>query len=83
MSEQTRIPVWSMEVDSVCAHFKSAVTGISSEEARTRFIAYGPNRIQEKNTVQPYRIFLRQFYSPPRDGAICCGYIDRHTWGLA
>lgn len=38
-------------------------TGLSSKEAVRRFQEVGPNELKQQNKVQPYMIFLRQFWN--------------------
>jgi len=43
------------------AVLKSTEEGISSEEARSRLVKYGPNRLEELHKISPIQIFLEQF----------------------
>lgn len=35
--------------------------GLSEEEAKNRFLRFGPNRLEEKKAISPLKIFLEQF----------------------
>src|SRR6187397_894299 len=42
----------------------AALGGLSSDEARRRLIAYGPNEIEREPATPGWRILARQFNSP-------------------
>jgi P-type Ca2+ transporter type 2C len=56
-------PWHSLSAAEVLAHFDSAVTGLSGQEAAQRLAAYGPNELQEGKRISLLQIFVSQFKS--------------------
>lgn len=50
-----------MHIDQALTELHSTSQGIAEEEARNRFIQYGPNELLEKKKKTPLRMFLDQF----------------------
>jgi Ca2+-transporting ATPase len=47
--------------DQILSLFKTKLSGLSDEEAKTRLEKYGPNQITVKNQISPFLLYLQQF----------------------
>ncbi|MBD3310740.1 calcium-translocating P-type ATPase, SERCA-type [Candidatus Woesearchaeota archaeon] len=55
---------YDKEVKAVLKELNTSEKGISEAEAKRRLERYGPNKLEEKEKVSPWKIFLQQFKSP-------------------
>jgi Ca2+-transporting ATPase len=51
----------TLSINDSLEQLKSAKTGLSEEEAKSRYLKYGPNIIKGKEKISPFKIFLSQF----------------------
>jgi Ca2+-transporting ATPase len=49
-----------MRTDEAFLKLESSPGGLSNEEAKKRIERYGPNQLEEKNRVTPFKVFIRQ-----------------------
>ena len=54
----------NLSPDEALEAISSRRSGLSSSEAKTRLLRYGPNRLQGKKKTPPAIVFLKQFLSP-------------------
>ena len=57
-------PFWSMNVEEVLRNLETKVEGLSEEEAKKRFLTFGPNEIKDGRHFSGLKLFLDQFKSP-------------------
>ena len=57
-------PFWSKEVNEIAQRVNSSINGLSEKDAQEILRSVGPNRIQSKERVTPFGLFLNQFKSP-------------------
>ncbi|WP_321420222.1 cation-transporting P-type ATPase [uncultured Methanomethylovorans sp.] len=50
-----------MRTDEAFLKLESSPRGLANEEAKKRIEMYGPNQLEEKNRVTPFKVFIRQF----------------------
>jgi P-type Mg2+ transporter len=58
------IPYWCQTSDQILSNLKSQATGLTSGEAATRLANDGPNALETREKVTPWKIFWNQFNSP-------------------
>lgn len=58
------VAYWAMPTDEYLAGLDTRKDGLSSEEARARMRAYGPNAIRSRSDTSAAVVFARQFRSP-------------------
>lgn len=62
MPESPHQKAWhARSIQDCLSELKSGTKGISSEEAAARLLRHGPNRIEERKRVPPWKMFLLQF----------------------
>ncbi len=49
-----------MRTDEAFLKLESSPRGLANEEAKKRIEMYGPNQLEEKNRVTPFKVFIRQ-----------------------
>ncbi len=49
-----------MRTEEVLLELKSSPGGLSNEEAKKRLIRYGPNQLEEKNRITPWKVLVKQ-----------------------
>jgi Ca2+-transporting ATPase len=49
-----------MHIDEAFLKYESSREGLSNEEAKKRLSIYGPNQLEEKNKVTPFKVLIRQ-----------------------
>ncbi|MBC7085120.1 MAG: cation-transporting P-type ATPase [Methanomethylovorans sp.] len=49
-----------MHTDEAFLKYESSREGLSNEEAKKRLSIYGPNQLEEKNKVTPFKVLIRQ-----------------------
>lgn len=49
-----------MHTDEAFLKYESSGEGLSNEEAKKRLSIYGPNQLEEKNKVTPFKVLIRQ-----------------------
>ncbi len=57
------IPYYNKSIQDIEIILKTTEHGLSHEEAKQRLKQYGCNQLKEKEKVNPFLIFLRQFHS--------------------
>lgn len=55
---------WSIPSEDILKNFKAPKDGLTNEEAKKRFITYGPNSIRPQKSDSALLLFLSQFKSP-------------------
>jgi len=55
---------YNLSSEDVLSGLNSRRSGLTSVEARARFLHYGPNALEKKKKASPVVLFLRQFLSP-------------------
>lgn len=55
---------YQLSAQEIFAQLHTQDTGISSAEATSRLLHYGPNMLQEKKKISPWMIFFSQLTSP-------------------
>ncbi len=55
---------WRQTTESLVSQFNSALSGLTSDEARRRLEQSGPNTLKVSHRDTPVMLFLRQFKSP-------------------
>jgi P-type Mg2+ transporter len=55
---------WGVSASEMLQHLETAKEGLSSEEARQRFVRYGSNLLQPQKRSNVLRLLLAQFKSP-------------------
>ena len=65
MDSKERGAVWhTLSPEALCAELATdPASGLTDEEARRRFLAYGPNELPPAAPISPLVVFLRQFAS--------------------
>ncbi len=58
---EERIDWYRKDLEEIFQILDTSPEGLSSSEARERFLNYGPNRIEEKKKKSAFLLFLRQF----------------------
>lgn len=49
-----------MRTEEALLELESSPEGLSNEEAKKRLVRYGPNQLEEKNRVTPWKVLVRQ-----------------------
>ncbi len=55
---------YKLSIEETLRELNSIRSGLTKEEAETRFLEYGPNELPAKKKSPPFVAFLRQFLSP-------------------
>ena len=55
---------WSLDPDTLAAHFGTPPGGLTSGQAEAQLAAVGPNSVEEAPRLTALRLLLRQFESP-------------------
>jgi Ca2+-transporting ATPase len=55
---------YKLSIEETLRELNSIRSGLTKEEAETRFLEYGPNELPAKKKPPPFVAFLRQFLSP-------------------
>ena len=64
IAKPPKVDAWqSRSVEDVLTHFRSTVTGLSSQEAAQRLLVEGPNELKEGTRISPLQILVGQFKS--------------------
>lgn len=65
ISQGIGMPVWhAMALEAVCEALACTTIGLTSQEAQSRLVSNGENRLPETPPTPRWKIFLRQFRSP-------------------
>src|SRR5689334_12659983 len=57
-------PYWSRPAADLLAELRSSESGLVAEAARRRLAETGPNAVEDRSELPPWRLLARQFESP-------------------